>query len=97
MNSTASLIQLVRRTRPSGLLLSTLFVVTLMSSLLGLLVPLQTKALLDKLSETGMFTNEQALVLLAVLIGSAILTGVMTYIMGKIGNEQKTQVACRFI
>ncbi|MDW7548810.1 ABC transporter ATP-binding protein [Pseudoalteromonas peptidolytica] len=92
MNSTASLIRLVRRTRPSGLLLSTLFVVTLMSSLLGLLVPLQTKALLDKLSEAGAFTNEQALVLLSVLIGSAILAGVMTYIMGKIGNEQKRKL-----
>ncbi|CAM3810677.1 ABC transporter ATP-binding protein [Pseudoalteromonas maricaloris] len=92
MNNTSSLIQLVRRTRPSRLLLSTLVLFTLISSVLGLLVPLQTKKLLEELGEHGHFSNEQVVILIVVLIFSAVLAGLMTYIMGKIGNEQKLKL-----
>ncbi|CAM4446208.1 ABC transporter ATP-binding protein [Pseudoalteromonas maricaloris] len=92
MNNTSSLIQLVRRTRPSRLLLSTLVLFTLISSALGLLVPLQTKKLLEELGENGHFSNEQVVILIMVLVFSAVLTGLMTYIMGKIGNEQKLKL-----
>ncbi len=92
MNNTSSLIQLVRRTRPSRLLLSTLVLFTLISSVLGLLVPLQTKKLLEELGENGHFSNEQVVILIMVLVFSAVLTGLMTYIMGKIGNEQKLKL-----
>ncbi|RXE87783.1 ABC transporter ATP-binding protein [Pseudoalteromonas sp. A757] len=92
MNNTSSLIQLVRRTRPSRLLLSTLILFTLISSILGLLVPLQTKRLLEELVEKGHFSNEQVVILIMVLVFSAVLTGLMTYIMGKIGNEQKLKL-----
>ncbi|MEZ7207593.1 ABC transporter ATP-binding protein [Pseudoalteromonas sp. DY56-GL79] len=92
MNNTSSLIQLVRRTRPSRLLLSTLVLFTLISSVLGLLVPLQTKKLLEELGEHGHFSNEQVVILIMVLVFSAVLAGLMTYIMGKIGNEQKLKL-----
>ncbi|PAY02365.1 ABC transporter [Pseudoalteromonas sp. HM-SA03] len=92
MNNTSSLIQLVRRTRPSRLLLSTLVLFTLFSSVLGLLVPLQTKKLLEELGENGHFSNEQVVILIMVLVFSAVLAGLMTYIMGKIGNEQKLKL-----
>ncbi|TMN34486.1 ABC transporter ATP-binding protein [Pseudoalteromonas sp. S2755] len=92
MNNTSSLIQLVRRTRPSRLLLSTLVLFTLISSVLGLLVPLQTKRLLEELGENGHFSIEQIVILIMVLVFSAVLTGLMTYIMGKIGNEQKLKL-----
>lgn len=92
MNNTSSLIQLVRRTQPSRLLLSTLVLFTLISSALGLLVPLQTKKLLEELGENGHFSNEQVVILIMVLVFSAVLTGLMTYIMGKIGNEQKLKL-----
>ncbi|USE71756.1 ABC transporter [Pseudoalteromonas maricaloris] len=92
MNNTSSLIQLVRCTRPSRLLLSTLVLFTLISSVLGLLVPLQTKKLLEELGENGHFSNEQVVILIMVLVFSAVLTGLMTYIMGKIGNEQKLKL-----
>ncbi|WPU31317.1 ABC transporter ATP-binding protein [Pseudoalteromonas piscicida] len=92
MSNTSSLIQLVRRTRPSCLLLSTLVLFTLISSVLGLLVPLQTKKLLEELGENGHFSNEQVVILIMVLVFSAVLTGLMTYIMGKIGNEQKLKL-----
>ncbi|ASD69421.1 ABC transporter ATP-binding protein [Pseudoalteromonas piscicida] len=92
MSNTSSLIQLVRRTRPSRLLLSILVFFTLISSILGLLVPLQTKRLLEELGEKGHFSNEQVVILIMVLVLSAVLTGLMTYIMGKIGNEQKLKL-----
>ncbi|MGC0119759.1 ABC transporter ATP-binding protein [Pseudoalteromonas piscicida] len=92
MSNTSSLIQLVRRTRPSRLLLSILVLFTLISSILGLLVPLQTKRLLEELGEKGHFSNEQVVILIMVLVFSAVLTGLMTYIMGKIGNEQKLKL-----
>ncbi|WP_290442452.1 ABC transporter ATP-binding protein [Pseudoalteromonas sp. OANN1] len=92
MSNTSSLIQLVRRTRPSCLLLSTLVLFTLISSVLGLLVPLQTKKLLEELGENGHFSNERVVILIMVLVFSAVLTGLMTYIMGKIGNEQKLKL-----
>ncbi|ATD09381.1 ATP-binding cassette, subfamily B, bacterial [Pseudoalteromonas piscicida] len=65
---------------------------TLISSVLGLLVPLQTKKLLEELGENGHFSNEQVVILIMVLVFSAVLTGLMTYIMGKIGNEQKLKL-----
>lgn len=92
MSNTSSLIQLVRRTRPSRLLVSTLVLFTLTSSVLGLLVPLQTKKLLEELGGNGHFSNEQIVILIMVLVFSAVLTGLMTYIMGKIGNEQKLKL-----
>ncbi|MEK0159607.1 ABC transporter ATP-binding protein [Pseudoalteromonas piscicida] len=92
MSNTSSLIQLVRRTWPSRLLLSILVLFTLISSILGLLVPLQTKRLLEELGEKGHFSNEQVVILIMVLVFSAVLTGLMTYIMGKIGNEQKLKL-----
>ncbi|WP_462156199.1 ABC transporter ATP-binding protein [Pseudoalteromonas piscicida] len=92
MSNTSSLIQLVRRTRPSRLLVSTLVLFTLISSVLGLLLPLQTKKLLEELGGNGHFSNEQVVILITVLVFSAVLTGLMTYIMGKIGNEQKLKL-----
>ncbi|MBE0375692.1 ATP-binding cassette, subfamily B, bacterial [Pseudoalteromonas flavipulchra NCIMB 2033 = ATCC BAA-314] len=55
-------------------------------------MPLQTKKLLEELGENGHFSNEQVVILIMVLVFSAVLTGLMTYIMGKIGNEQKLKL-----
>ncbi|MCO7200566.1 ABC transporter ATP-binding protein/permease [Pseudoalteromonas sp. OANN1] len=55
-------------------------------------MPLQTKKLLEELGENGHFSNERVVILIMVLVFSAVLTGLMTYIMGKIGNEQKLKL-----
>ena len=83
------LFKLLKTSKPSAKLIIACIMLILIESGLGLLVPLQTKFLLDDLTTTGMLSWNFVALLAVVLIIGSIASGIVSYLLGLLGNEQK--------
>lgn len=83
------LIQLIKQTLPAKRLIGLCIGLVILHTALSLLVPLQTKTLLDAMSTSQRFNWADTTILAGVLFLASAISGVQHYILGKLGNEQK--------
>ncbi|CCQ10528.1 hypothetical protein PALB_13950 [Pseudoalteromonas luteoviolacea B = ATCC 29581] len=85
----SSLLSIIKKTKPStGLILLCVSLVIAQTGF-SLLVPLQTKNLLDGISETQQYEFKALLLLGLILFVASAISGIQHYLLGKLGNEQK--------
>ncbi len=90
------LLKLLKTSKPRVKLIIACIFLILIESGLGLLVPLQTKYLLDDLTSTGLLSWNIVILLAVVLILASVASGIVCYLLGLLGNEQKLNLRKRF-
>ena len=90
------LLKLLKTSKPREKLIIAAIFLILIESGLGLLVPLQTKFLLDDLTNTGLLSWNIVILLAVVLILASVASGFVCYLLGLLGNEQKLNLRKRF-
>lgn len=90
------LVSLLKSSNPGGKLILACIVLITIEAALGLLVPLQTKYLLDDLTVNSLLSWQLVGLLAAVLIAGSIASGLLSYVLGLLGNKQKLNLRKRF-
>ena len=90
------LIGLLKASHPGTKLIIACICLILVEAVLGLLVPLQTKYLLDDLNLTSQLSWQLVFMLAGVLILGSIASGILNYLLGLLGNKQKLKLRQKF-
>ena len=90
------LISLLKASNPGVKLIIACVALILIEAVLGLLVPLQTKYLLDELNLTSQLSWHLVFMLAGVLIIGSIASGILSYLLGLLGNKQKLKLRKKF-